>query len=282
MRRAGDGERLQPVVAADAVFLVHHQVALGNLGGLGDELVGALAGARRAANAFAQQVLLAYHDDALGGEAALDAERYQRNRAGRLAPNRGPALFLGGVLETVLAQQVGQPLARATGPGGDHQALALAGPALGLCPQLVERVAARRRGRGTRLREHRPRPAAAVDADRSFWLGERAHREQRAARQHRVPLRLIEVEAFGRQRPVRHLALARRRLTGRIVVGDHLDAPAQRLLGLMVEADRCAGQIVEQGLHLGVEQRHPVLHAGMAPPLGDRQVDRVLGRLLSK
>ena len=47
MRRTGDRQRLQPVVAADAVFLVHHQVALGDLRRLRDELVGALAPARR-------------------------------------------------------------------------------------------------------------------------------------------------------------------------------------------------------------------------------------------
>ena len=31
-----------------------------------------------------------------------------------------------------------------------------------------------------------------------------------------------------------------------------------------------------------VEQRHPVLHAGMPPAVGDRQIDRVLGRRLAE
>ena len=132
VRRAGDVQRRQPVVAADAVFLMHDQVALGDFGRLGDELVGALAPARRAGNAFAQQILLADQGQPVGDEAALHAQHDQRDRAGRLAADRGPIVLLRGVLEAVLAQQVGQPLARAAGPGGDDDAPPLAGPAFGL------------------------------------------------------------------------------------------------------------------------------------------------------
>ena len=142
MRRAGDGQRLQPVIAADAVFLVHDQIALGDLGRLGDELVGALAPARRAADAFAQQVLLADQRQLIGDEAALHAQRDQRHRARRLATDRRPVVLLRGVLEAVLAQQIGEPLARAAGPGGDDDPPALAAPALGLRAQLVEHVGA--------------------------------------------------------------------------------------------------------------------------------------------
>ena len=48
MRGGADLEGLEAVVAADAVFLVDDEVALGDFGGFGDELVGALAAARRA------------------------------------------------------------------------------------------------------------------------------------------------------------------------------------------------------------------------------------------
>ncbi len=50
----------------------------------------------------------------------------------------------------------------------------------------------------------------------------------------------------------------------------------------MVQADRGAGQVVEQRLHALMEQRHPMLHAGMAPPIRDRQVNRVRGRRLAE
>ena len=46
------------------MVLVHNEVAFGDFRGLGDDLVGALAAARRAGDALAEQVLL--RDD--GGE----------------------------------------------------------------------------------------------------------------------------------------------------------------------------------------------------------------------
>ena len=143
VRRTGDGQRLQPVIAADAVFLVHHQVALGDLRRFGDELVGALAAARRAADALAQQVLLAHQRQLVGDKAALDPQRDQRHRPDRSAADRRPVVLLRGVPEVVLAQQVGKPFARAAGPGGNDDPPPLAAPALGLAAQLIERVGAR-------------------------------------------------------------------------------------------------------------------------------------------
>ena len=111
MRRAGDRQRFQPVIPANAVFLMHHEVALGDLRRFGDELVGALAAARRSADALAEQVLLAHQREFIGDKATLDAQRDQRHRAHRLAADRRPTILLRGVLEAVLAQQVGEPLA---------------------------------------------------------------------------------------------------------------------------------------------------------------------------
>ena len=75
-----------------------------------------------------------------------------------------------------------------------------------------------------------------------------------------------------------HLAIARHRAAGGEMVGDHLEPGGQHLLVLVVEADRHAGKVVHERLHAVVEQRHPVLHARMAPAVGDGEVDRVLGR----
>ena len=77
VRGGADLQRLQPVVAADAVVLVHHQVAFGHFGGFGNELVGALAAARRAADALAQQILLADQREIFGHEAAFERQRDQ-------------------------------------------------------------------------------------------------------------------------------------------------------------------------------------------------------------
>ena len=281
MRRAGDVQRRQPVVAADAVFLVHDQVALGDFGGLGDELVGPLAAARGAGDAVAQQVLLAHHREAVGDEAALDAQRHQRDGAGRLAVDRLPIVFLRRAEDAVLAQQVRQAFARAARPGGDDDPPALAGPALGLRAKLLEDVEADRAAAGRRpavaWAKIGPGPAAAIDPHRPVGPGERREREQRPAAEHRVPAGAVEIQPVRRQRPVRHLAVARDGAAGGVVVVDHLQPGGQHLLGLVVQADRGARQVVQQRLHALVEQRHPVLHAGMAAAVGDRLVHRVVG-----
>ena len=272
------GQRLQPVVAADAVFLVHHQVALGNFRRFRDELVGALAPTRRTADALAQQVLLAHQGELVGDEAALDPERDQRHRPDRSAADRRPVVLLRGVPEIVLAQQVGEPFARAAGPGGDDDPLPLAVPTFDLAAQLIERVGAR----AGALEEHRPRSAAAIDADRAVRLGKGREGEQRAAGQHRVPAGLVEIQPIRRQWPVRHLAIARHQPARGVVVLDHLEPRRQHLVRLVVQADRGPGQVVEQRLHPLVEQGHPVLHAGMPPTVRDRQIDRVVGRRLAE
>ena len=90
MRGAGDVQRVQAVVAADAVFLVDDEVALGDFGCLGDELVGAHAAAGRAADALAEQVLLADQGEFVGDEAAFNAEGDEGDGAGGLAASNSP------------------------------------------------------------------------------------------------------------------------------------------------------------------------------------------------
>ena len=128
MRGGADLQGFEPVVAADAVFLVHDEVALGDLGGFGDELVGALAAAGRAADALAEQVLLA--DQRRARSATKPRSRPSVTTAmvrRRQLAAVGPGV---GLLDrdAVLAQQVGEALARAAGPGGDDGAAASARP----------------------------------------------------------------------------------------------------------------------------------------------------------
>ena len=137
MRGAADLQCHQAAVAADAVVLVDDQVALGDFGGFGDELVGALAAAWRAADTLAQQVLLADQGDFVGDEAAFDAQGDQHDGVAGAATGVVPAF---GLLrfQAVFTQQIGQALARAPGPGGDDGAAVGAGPSGGLLAQLLE------------------------------------------------------------------------------------------------------------------------------------------------
>ncbi len=65
------------------------------------------------------------------------------------------------------------------------------------------------------------------------------------------------------------------------MVRHHLEARREHVFRLMVEADRgVAAKIVGQRLHAFMEQRHPMLHAGMPAAVADREVERIAGRLL--
>ncbi len=57
---------------------------------------------------------------------------------------------------------------------------------------------------------------------------------------------------------------------------DQRMALADRLARQMVEDDRHVRQIVEHRVEPFVEQRQPVLHAGKAPALADRRIERVI------
>ena len=174
---------------------MHHEVALRDLRRFGDELIGALAPARRPADALAEQVLLAHERDAPGvarsDEAALHPQRDERHRARRLAPYRGPALLLGYVAKPVLPEQMREPVARTRGPGGHDEASSFVRPTLGLAPQLVEDVDA---GAARRLREHRPRTPAAIDAGRAVGFGEGAEGKERAGGEHPIPAFAVQIE----------------------------------------------------------------------------------------
>ena len=179
-------------------------------------------------------------------------------------------------LNPMLPQQVGQPFAGAAGPGGDDDAPPLGAPTFHLRTQLLEHADARPAGR---LREHRTRPPAAIDTGRAFGPGERREGQARAERQHLIPFVTAEIQFLRRQRPIRHLAIPRRSLPRLGVIGDHFQARFQHLVRLMIQADRGVRQIIQQIFHHRMEQRHPMLHAGMTAALGDRQIDRVLRRV---
>jgi hypothetical protein len=66
------------------------------------------------------------------------------------------------------------------------------------------------------------------------------------------------------------------------MVLDHLQPRCQGLAGLGVQAHGGAGQVVEQRLHMVVEQTGPMLHARMPPPRADRGIERVFRRRIAE
>ncbi len=91
-------------------------------------------------------------------------------------------------------------------------------------------------------------------------------REEHGGRRHRLVGRRAEGQRFQPLHP---------RL---VVVGDQRQPLAHRLLGEVIEADRRAADIVEQRLQSLVEQRQPMLHAGVALAGADRLVERIVRR----
>ena len=274
VRSGSDAQCFEPVVASDAVFLMDDQVALGDLGGFGDELVGALAAARRAADSLAEQILLPDDGDVAGHEAAFEPERDDGRRLDREFERLGPGVDRLD-RDVVLAQQVGDAFARAAGPGGDDGAAFLGRGSGGLGFELGEDGLA---DPGAGLGEDRAGAATGVQARRAVGLAIGAEHRTRPHRQHLVPLGAVEIQALLRERTIGDFAVAAGRAPGFLVVGDHVDARFEHFGRLVIEADESVVRVVEQRLHGLMEQRRPVLDPGVTPAFGHGLIQRVVGR----
>ena len=118
MRGAHGGDGLEARVAADAVVDVDDEVAGGEAGGLGEEVLGALAAARGADQAVAEDVLLGDDGEAGGLEAVL--ERPDGEAEAAVAAEVGGAGDLAGVGDAGVGEEAGEALAGAGGVAGDH------------------------------------------------------------------------------------------------------------------------------------------------------------------
>ena len=83
MRRAGNVDRLQCLVAADPVIVMDDEIARRQRRRLGDELVEAAPPARRAREPVAEDVLLAEQDHVVGREALFDRQYGEPDRRAR-------------------------------------------------------------------------------------------------------------------------------------------------------------------------------------------------------
>ena len=125
MRRAGDVDRLQPLVAADAVLGMDDEIARRQAGRLGDELIDVAAAARRAREPVAENVLLAEQQQVVGGEALFERQQGEADGAlRRKLRERGGVGDAAQFGDAVLAQHGGEPVGRAFAIGGDRGAAA--------------------------------------------------------------------------------------------------------------------------------------------------------------
>ena len=94
-----------------------------------------------------------------------------------------------------------------------------------------------------------------------------------------MPFALGEIKQLRRQRLVgRRSGVFQRLAPGLVIIGDCGEALARGVLGERLHRQCGARQIIEQRLHLVVEQRQPMLHAGIAPSAAHRLVQQIVGR----
>src|SRR5271166_6319564 len=119
MRRAGDSDRLQRLVAADAVIGMDDEIALRQVVYLCDELVEVAPASWDSCQAVAEDVLLAEQHELPGREALLDRQyREPDRREGQLCKG----IAVGDppqVGNPALAQHAEEPLGGALAEGGD-------------------------------------------------------------------------------------------------------------------------------------------------------------------
>ena len=246
MRRAANLDRLQTDEAADAVIDVHHQIAGGQAGRFGNEIVGAPHGAARPHQPVAENILLADNRRFVGLEAGFDAEHRQRHGVLGQAERLRPGADRRQIVQFVIGEHVAHALARALAPQCDRHPLARRLPRQHVFAHRLEHIGARLGALGCEVVA-----GARVDIDNvSGWR----HGELRQPRQRRglkplLPLRLAQIEPVHRQRLVgrRHAVLER--LAARIIViRDLRETFVRGVFRQRLERERGARQIVEDRL----------------------------------
>ncbi len=122
-------------------------------------------------------------------------------------------------------------------------------------------------------------PRSGVEDVGAIRHGKRGEPRQGALAQSLLPLVFGQIEPVRRQRLVDRAAarMLHRLATRFVVIGDLLEALACGVLALRLDGDRRVAEIIEQRVHPLLEQRQPMLHAGMAAAFGDGFIELVVG-----
>ena len=276
MRRAADLDRLQADEAADAVLDMDHEIAGREAGDFGDEVVELAASLARPYQAIPEDVLFADDGEFIGLETAFHADDRQHGFVARGRLHRAPCVDAGQVGKLVIPQHASHTVAGALAPQRDHHLLALRLQCEHVRHHGLEHVDRRI---GTLGRKVAALPRAGIEHIGAV-VGHRERRQprQRGFAQSRGPLRLRQIEPIRRQRLVdRAGAWMFQRLPPRfVVIRNLLEALAGRVLTLRFDRDRGAVEIVEQRVHPLLEQRQPMLHAGMAAAFADGLIEQVI------
>ncbi len=280
MRRSGGVDGLQPDEAADAVVDVHHEIAGREARHLGDEVLRALGLALGAHETVAEDVLLADDGEVIGLEAVLQPPDDERRLVAGERRDMGETRNRLRLRQAMVGKHMAETLARTLRPGSEHHMLARLLQLAHVAHGDVEDVRRLVRPLGG---EAAPLPATDIDHEPSarLRLGKGRQPDNRFFPPLCGPCARTKI-ARGRRPGLLGLAaddrLVEGGLAGIVIIGDLRETLARRVIGERVEDEGHARQIGEQRVEVVVEQRQPVLDAGMAPPLAHRLVERVVPR----
>jgi hypothetical protein len=236
MRRAGDVDRLQGLVAADAVIGMHDEIPWCQRRRLGDELVEIAPAPRRAGEPVAEDILLAEQDDAVRDEALLDRQDREADRRARQSAELAAVRDATQIGQAALVQYGQEPLGRSRTECGDRSLAAGFAFDFEIVPHRLEQHRVRIGALGSEIPR---RPGAGIERV-AVTLIRRKGRElhDRPAAQRGLPIPAVEKELVRADRPVNRRTGARCR--GHIVargveIGDGLEAVPTHLFGLVVE-----------------------------------------------
>ena len=274
MGRVIDLQRDQAVVAADAVVDVDDQIAFRERRRIDEKVLGGPATAALGpARARAEDVLLGDHGEPRRDESPLERQHRGRHDSGRQRLGCAPVGDRLDPRHAVLAQETDDPVpAAGAAAGHQHPPAALLQPVDVRAHGLEQRAVALRA-----LGDEVP-PVAGAGIRAALRLDEGRALHRRALTRQPRPFVGIEEECLGRDRMVGRVGdRSGARVGARVEkIRDGLEAVVARFRRVMVEQDRPLRQIVEQRLQPIVEERQPVLDAGIAAPGRDRLVERVL------
>ena len=167
-------------------------------------------------------------------------------------------------------------LARALAPQRDDHALVRGLQRVDVPCQGVEHIGIRLGALGGEIVSL---PGADIDCRLpAFRHGERRHLRQRHVVEPLLPFLLGQIEPIRRQRLVRRAGFVERLAARFVIVGDLREALMRGFFGQRLEHDRRFRQIVEQRVELVVEQRQPMLHAGITAAFAHRFVELIVAR----
>ena len=283
MGRARRLDVFQADKTADPVLDMHHQIARRQRADFGNHILRTAVALGAAHQTVAQNILLGYHHQPVGLEAAFEPPDHGCGFARLQSGNFGEARHRFERFDAVIVQHAGNALARAFRPSRHHHP-PLCADVADMSGHHIENIdilarfcplALGREGAAQLPARIHHQPLAAVGM---IKRGQPDDRHIRLRPELFGPLRLVEIEADRRHGLIGRGARLRGghgRMAGIVMVVDRGNALQPRLLHQRIKHQRAVGDIVEQRIQPVMEQRQPMFQPRIAATFADRLIKRI-------